>query len=53
MWIPACETRVLCLRLDKFTQTTESCGQAQPLSQEEAVWTVALTGFTAFLGTLH
>ena len=39
--------------MDKFTQTTESCGgkeTAQPLSQEESTWTLALTGLYCFSG---
>ena len=42
--------------MDRFTRTSESCGgkgMAQPLSREESAWTLALTGFIAFLGTLH
>ena len=39
--------------IDKFTQTTESCGgkgKAQPLSQEESASTLALAGFYCFSG---
>ena len=41
--------------MDKFTQTTESCGEkgmARPLSQEESTQTLALTGFYCFSGPL-
>ena len=39
--------------MDKFTQTTESCGgkgRARLLSQEECTLTLALTGFYCFSG---
>ena len=39
--------------MDKFTWTTESCGEkgtAWPLSQEESASTLALTGFYCFSG---
>ena len=39
--------------MDKFTQTTESCGgkgMVQPLSQEESPLTLTLTGFYCFSG---
>ena len=42
--------------IDKYTQTTESCGgkgMTRPLSQEESILTLAWTAFIAFLGTLH
>ena len=53
MRILARRIRVLWLRRDKFSWTTESCGgkgMAQPLSQEERVLTLALTGFYCFSG---
>ena len=59
----------MCLRQDKFTWTTESCGgkgMAQPLSQGESAleclshsnnrrahWPLPWKAFIAFLGTLH
>ena len=36
--------------MDKFTRTTESCGEKGPLSQEESAPTLALTGFYCFSG---
>ena len=39
--------------MDKFTRTVETCGgkgTAQPLSQEESTWILALTGFYCFSG---
>ena len=39
--------------IDKYTQTTESCGgrgTAQPLCQEEYAPTLTLTGFYCFSG---
>ena len=43
----------LWLRPDKFTQTTESCGEkgtARPFSQEESAPNPALSGFYCFSG---
>ena len=53
MWILARGIRVLWLRRDKFTGTTESCGRkgtARPLSQEQSTPPLALTGFYCFSG---
>ena len=41
--------------MDKFTQTTESCGgkgMAQPLSHQESMLTPALTGLYCFSGDI-
>ena len=53
IWTPACSVHGVVAETDKFTQTTKSCGgkgTAQPLSQEESTWILALTGFYCFSG---
>ena len=52
----ACSVRSIVAETRQIHRTTESCGgkgTSLPLSQEKSALTLALTGFIAFLGTLH